>query len=465
MSTHDAEEQRPWLIATVRALGLAFITLLGSLALLTALGRGSAEAQGGTTVSLSPTPAYTEPTLTTTVGITISDVISLYGVDVRLAFDPDVVEVEDSDAGRAGVQIRTLSGLLSPDLVILNTVDNATGTILFAVTQISPTMAVTGSGLVAEIVFEGVQAGSTPISITYQKLVRRDGTTIPTTPEDGELFVGPSVPELSIEALNDSTARLSWTESVGATSYELFRDTDPYFIPTGTVLISQTLLSYDDSSALGDAEDNHAYVVKAVSASGMRSAPSNRVGEFETALSAGDVGGDRRYNLIGMPLVTDAVGNADDLADRVGSGVYNVLRYVATTQSVEFWLPGLEIGSNFPLATGDTAYLHLDENAPPRLALTGGIPAPGSVQHALTPADPGASCAYNFVTLPLDRDDLTTAEALAADIGGVYMVLRYDAPTQGITFRVIGLTGENFSVYPGRPYILCLTESAPTSWP
>jgi hypothetical protein len=166
-----------------------------------------------------------------------------------------------------------------------------------------------------------------------------------------------------------------------------------------------------------------------------------------------------------MPLATDVVTDADSLANRLAAGVYNVLRYLAPTQSIEFWLPGLEIGSNFPLSTGDTAYLHLDENAPPHLALTGGIPAPGSVLQTLIPAAPGASCTYNFITLPLDRDDLTTAEELAADVGGVYLVLRYNAPTQSITFRVIGLAGENFPVYPGRPYILCLTESAPTSWP
>lgn len=465
MSIHDAARPRSWLIASTRAAALALLTLLASVTLLTALGHGAAHAQGGTTIGLTPTPAYTEPGLTATVGITITDVISLYGVDVHLAFDPAVAEVVDSDPGIGGVQIRPVSSFLSPDLVILNTANNTTGSIQFAVTQISPTMAVTGSGLVAEIVFEGVQAGTTPITITYQKPARRDGTTIPATPEDGELFVGPAVPELSIEALSDSTARLSWTESVGAVAYELFRDTDPYFMPTGSPLISQTALSYDDPGALGDADDNHAYVVKAVSASGLRSAPSNRVGEFETALSAGDVGGDRRYNLVGMPVVTDVVTDAASLADRVGAGVYNVLRYVAPTQGIEFWLPGLEIGTNFSLATGDTAYLHLDENAPARLALTGGIPAQGSVQQALTPADPGASCSYNFITLPLDRDDLTTAEELAADVGGVYLVLRYDAPTQGITFRVVGLAGENFAVHPGRPYVLCLTESAPTSWP
>ena len=67
--------------------------------------------------------------------------------------------------------------------------------------------------------------------------------------------------------------------------------------------------------------------------------------------------------------------------------------------------------------------------------------------------------------MPLDRDDLADADGLAADVGGVYMVARYNAVTQDLTWRLPGVGGVNFSVQTGHPYILCVDETAPAVWP
>jgi hypothetical protein len=166
-----------------------------------------------------------------------------------------------------------------------------------------------------------------------------------------------------------------------------------------------------------------------------------------------------------VPLSVPAITNAGTLAGYVGSGVYNVLRHMASSQSIEFWLPGLGIGTNFPVAAGGAYYLHLDAASPSKLTLVGDVPSPGDVAFELSRPTPGASCRYNFITLPFEKAHLDTADELASDIGGVYMVLRYDAPTQGIEYRVVGLAGNNFALRAGYPYVVCLASSGPTEWP
>ena len=62
------------------------------------------------------------------------------------------------------------------------------------------------------------------------------------------------------------------------------------------------------------------------------------------------------------------------------------------------------------------------------------------------------------------RDDLTNADALAGDIGGVYTVSRYNATTQDLTWYSPSGPSVNFPVRVGVPYIVCLGETAPVTW-
>jgi hypothetical protein len=147
-------------------------------------------AQGSTTVGPSPADAYVAVGMTTTVFIYVTDVQDLYGADVQLAFDTSLVEVVDADPGTPGVQIELLSDFLSPDWPIKNEADNKKGTIWYAVTQLNPSEPVSGSGPLAAIEFRGLAVGSSPITVTSQKLADRHGITIPATAQDGQITVG-----------------------------------------------------------------------------------------------------------------------------------------------------------------------------------------------------------------------------------------------------------------------------------
>ena len=151
-----------------------------------------APAQGALTVVAIPRseaatvrcdPSTLNASVGTTVSVTIfvQDVVDLYGLDVRLAFDPAYAQVVDSDPTASGVQIQPLSGFLSPDFVVRRSADNTTGLIRYAATQVSPSQPVSGSGAVARIDLRGTQPGIITVPITQVELARSDGSTIPAT--------------------------------------------------------------------------------------------------------------------------------------------------------------------------------------------------------------------------------------------------------------------------------------------
>lgn len=110
----------------------------------------------GTSVYLDPASQLLDSGAQTTVSIKISDVSNLYAGEFHLTFDPALVQVVDSDAGTEGVQIAPGS-FLNPSTPMpsnLNQVDNAAGTILYAVTLTSPDVPVSGSGTIATITFQ-----------------------------------------------------------------------------------------------------------------------------------------------------------------------------------------------------------------------------------------------------------------------------------------------------------------------
>jgi hypothetical protein len=115
------------------------------------------------------------------IEVWIEDVADLYGADVRLGFDPDFLEVVDADTDEAGVQVEGREDLLTqPWFILRNEVDNQEGTTWYALTQLNPNEAKSGSGVFYEVTFrtKGI-TGTTRVSVTYQLLATRLGDEIP----------------------------------------------------------------------------------------------------------------------------------------------------------------------------------------------------------------------------------------------------------------------------------------------
>jgi hypothetical protein len=137
-----------------------------------------------------------------TINLYVQDVTDLYGADVRLSFDPEILQVVDDAPATAGVQITPLSSFLKPDFVVrkkaCNGVDASDpdctggGLVWYAATQVNPSQPVSGSGSLAAVRFRRIKAGDTLIAVIHNELVTRTGTTIPSEVRDGTVSTATS---------------------------------------------------------------------------------------------------------------------------------------------------------------------------------------------------------------------------------------------------------------------------------
>ncbi len=168
--------------------GMALLTMLA-----VAVAAPTGLAQTGTAIRLIASPAQVGVGETTTVTLGVENVSDLYGIQIILTFDPVLLEVQDADADEAGVQV-ALGSFLWPDFVICNAANNATGVVDFAFTQMAPRAPVSGSGVLAILVFRGKQPGTSALSFRQVLLSNTDGESIATTPSGISLTVGTDTP-------------------------------------------------------------------------------------------------------------------------------------------------------------------------------------------------------------------------------------------------------------------------------
>lgn len=118
----------------------------------------------------------------------------VYGAEIRLTFDQNIVNVRDDDAGSPGTQM-TLGHLLTSQApnyyVLFNEANNSAGTIRLVVTQLNPAVGATCptppaacSDVILTIHFVGVATGASTIHFTYQKLANANGAQIPASPAE-----------------------------------------------------------------------------------------------------------------------------------------------------------------------------------------------------------------------------------------------------------------------------------------
>jgi LysM repeat protein len=130
-----------------------------------------------------------------TIEIRIENVSGLYAADVELRFNPALLQVQDADPGRDGVQIQP-GNFPSPDFVALNSADNATGVIRYALTQLPPKSPVSGSGLLATVVLRGQAAGTADLTFSIVNLANAQGQQLPASSQGGTIIVGEGGPPL-----------------------------------------------------------------------------------------------------------------------------------------------------------------------------------------------------------------------------------------------------------------------------
>ncbi len=159
-----------------RQLTLAFVLLLTLVFLATST---TVQAAGSAELRLVVKPARLAVGQEMTVKVLIKNAPSIYGADVRLTFDPQLLEVVDADASQRGVQL-TPGDFLDPaqSFALQHQVDNTSGTIDYALTLLNPAPAVQGDGQLAQITFRAKSAGQTSLSINQGLFGNQQGETI-----------------------------------------------------------------------------------------------------------------------------------------------------------------------------------------------------------------------------------------------------------------------------------------------
>ena len=124
-----------------------------------------------------------------TVAVRIEEVTNLYGLDLRLHFNPDLLEVQDADGFTPGTQIQP-GTFPNPaeGFIARNVVDNEEGEINYVLVLLGAPP-VSGDGVAAIIIFRGIGAGVSPVAFEHAILVDQQAHQIEATITDGTITV------------------------------------------------------------------------------------------------------------------------------------------------------------------------------------------------------------------------------------------------------------------------------------
>ncbi|MFQ5616585.1 MAG: cohesin domain-containing protein, partial [Anaerolineales bacterium] len=160
---------------------------------------------------------------TTGVTVMVQDVQDLYGIDLSLTFDPQMVAVVDADPNAEGVQVG-FGTFLSPGFELINKVDQTAGTIRFAMTQVNPSEPKFGNGVLLVVTLRGLQAGtSATLALADAQLGQRGGVmldpVVETEPVDVRIVeTDKEVPEVEPVPTQETTIDFTATPMPTATT-------------------------------------------------------------------------------------------------------------------------------------------------------------------------------------------------------------------------------------------------------
>ncbi len=409
-----------------------------------------------TTVSVTPTTPSVSGCNIVDVYIDVNSVTNLYALDVRLTFNPAVIEVVDYDPGTSVVEVEPI---IDPALnfkagfTVRNEVNNFTGTIWYAATQTAPTPAAAGSGHVARLRLRAKSSASSPFNFTYIKLSDPNGIQINATGTNGTVSASTTVvPALSISRLNASQVQLSWPTATGVSKYHLYRSSLPYFTATDpayqqlTPLTPPATQTFTDS-VLGNPAINYFYTIRAEcsGSGGAKSGVSNQVGKFEYTLFET---ADTDYTWIALPLTSAGIANASNLATNIqnnSNGAVNVLsvsKWNPVSQSIEaydavYGFGDFAVSVKFPyrveieipsVSTGTVIW-----------AQVGGLP---SITQDIYRLYETADTDFSWIMQPLDLTSLATAYDLSVNIQNTT-----SAPSAVLSIGKWNGTGQSIEAY------------------
>lgn len=176
---------------------VAGLTVFMMLVILAAPGPTAANGQA-TLTFVAPEgiiPVETEISVT----VHISDVADLWALALTIDFPNELLQVVDDDPQTPGVQVLPgdcPNSVMPNGLVMQNQVDNVDGTINYLVTQLNPTLPITGDCAVFHAHFVTIDGPSANLHFNYVFLSDIDGNQIQITAIDRALTLEEAETEL-----------------------------------------------------------------------------------------------------------------------------------------------------------------------------------------------------------------------------------------------------------------------------
>ena len=245
---------------------------------------------------------------------------------------------------------------------------------------------------------------------------------------------------LGVEVDGDDLA-LAWGPVLGATSYDVWWSSEPYFEPggEGALLLAEGLTQ---ASFVHEGGDDDATVYYRVSAD--TGEISSTVGKFVQPLLGG-------YNKLGQPLVTQ-YGDALGLAQRLPPSVQRVFAWLEGTQRWDSYRMG---GVDpFSIEVGGVVVARAAWGTNTAFHQVGVVPDPAEVEASLV-------VGQNLVTIPLHYGDTTASELFDA-LQVCERVGLWNAARQSTQWYT-GADDEDFEIRAGMPVHLDLAH--PAAWP
>ncbi len=129
---------------------------------LIAVWASSTIAQSAAQATIAPNEATINMGQTTEMAVQVENITGLYGAEIVITFDPNLLEVVDADPDRPGTQI-TPGDFLSGGMNETN--DVANGRIAYVMQLAPPLTPANGGGVLARITFKGIGSGQTNIAL------------------------------------------------------------------------------------------------------------------------------------------------------------------------------------------------------------------------------------------------------------------------------------------------------------
>jgi hypothetical protein len=139
------------------------------------------------TPAVSVNPPLVEdllPSETFTINVTVANVTGLYGLDIRLSWDPAILGYVSHQA-KIPVETHPEGILYNTVLMIRDDIDSVAGTYWVAASSLSPAPTFNGTGMVVEITFQVNDIGQTPIQIYSSALSDQNAMAIPHNVQHG----------------------------------------------------------------------------------------------------------------------------------------------------------------------------------------------------------------------------------------------------------------------------------------